>query len=191
MKNRVLLIAVAMGASSASFAADISKTVNPMTEATKIMERCTAIAKRISAMPVPAGHSEARAAEHYNQSIAKAAPAAAGQPAAAAAEPMKIGPEHQAFMNNIRAARDELEKCGMEFQKVNKTTDALVKKTGDELEKDAAKNPTEDHKKIGAAMAAYIKADDDLEKAIESLSKDKIHERYLGRSINKYFLGRD
>jgi hypothetical protein len=164
-----------------------------MVNATKIMERCTAIAKKISSIPVPAGHAEARAAEHFNQTVAKAAaaPAAAGKAPAAAPEQMKIAPEQQAFMNNIRAGRDELEKCGMEYAKVNKTTDALVKKTGDELAKSAAKTASEDDKKIGAAMMAYSKASEELTLAIATLENDSIRDRYMGRSINKYFLGRE
>jgi hypothetical protein len=193
LKNRKLLVAVAVCASSGAWAADVSQTVNQLGEATKVIDRCTGIAKRISAMPVPPGHEQARAAEHFNESITKApAPTgAAGAPPAPAPVKMAIAPEHQAFMNNIRAARNELQKCGEDFVRVHKPADALEKREGEALEKKAATAPTEDDKKIAAAITAYNTASENLTTAITALSKDSIHERYVGRVVNKYFLERE
>ena len=193
LNKRELLVVVAMCASSSAWAADVSQTVNQLGEATKVMDRCTGIAKRISAMPVPPGHEQARAAEHYNDTIAKApAPSpAAGSPPAPVAAKMAIPPEHQAFMNSIRAARSELQKCGEDFVRVHKPAAELQNRAGEALEKKTAKAPTEDDKKIAAAIVAYNTASENLTTAITALSKDKIHERYLGRVVNKYFLERD
>lgn len=189
MNKKVLLAVAAMCASSASLAADVSQTINPLAEATKIMDRCAAIAARISSMPVPPGHEEARAAEHFNETVAKAQPTAVAAKAPAP-EMKKVPPEHQNFMVKIRAEREQLEKCGQEYVKVNKPGDTLMQKTGEALEKEQTKSASEDHKKLGAAMMAYAKSEENLAAAITKLSKDKIHERYLGRVVDKYFLGR-
>lgn len=190
MKKRVVLIVAAMCASSGALAADMSQTINPLNEATKIMDRCAAIAARISSTPVPQGHGEARAAELFNQSVAKAQPVAAAAPGKAPPPPemKKIAPEQTAFMTKIRAERDQLEACGKEYVKVNKPADALLAKTGEALEKEQAKTATEDHKKLGAAMMAYSKSEENLAAAITALSKDKVHEAYLGRVVDMYFL---
>lgn len=191
MKNRKVLVAVAMCTVSGAWAADVSQTVNQLGEATKVMDRCTGIAKRISAMPVPPGHEQARAAEHFNASIAKAPAAAAGAPAAPAPVKMAIAPEQQAFMNNIRAARNDLQKCGEDYVRVHKPASALENREGEALEKKVAKAPSEDDKKVAAAITAYNTASENLTTAITALSKDSVHDRYVGRVVNKYFLERD
>jgi len=43
--------------------------------------------------------------------------------------------------------------------------------------------------KLMSEMAAYTKSGQDLQAAISSLSKD--HQRYVSRTINKYFLNRE
>ena len=190
MNKRVLLIVTAICASSGALAADVSQTVNPLVEATKIMDRCAAIAHKISATPVPAGHAEAIAAAFHNQEVTKVHLAAnpGKQPPP---EMLKaVPPDQQAFFTMMRAERDALQKCGEDFMRVHKPAHALVKTAGDALEKEKVTTATEDHKKLGAAMMAYDKSSENLTAAIASLSKDVNHQRYLGGVIEKYFLGR-
>jgi len=193
LKTKFLLTVAAMCASSASLAADVSPTINPLAEATKIMDRCAGIANRISSMKVPPGAAEARLAELHNEGVAKMqATAAPGvKSKEAAPEVKRIAPEHQAFMSGIRAERGQLEKCGQEYARVNKPAEALMKRTGEAFEKNPTKSPSEDDKKVGAAMMAYSKASENLATSITALSKDSVHQRYVGRVVNKYFLGRE
>jgi hypothetical protein len=179
-----------MCASSGALAADVSSTINPLAEATKVMDRCAAIAHKISSTPVPAGHGEAVAAAFHNQEVAKAHAAAnpGKQPAPEHLKP--IPPDQQAFFTMIRAERDALQKCGEDFTRVHKPANALMKTAGDALEKEQTKTATEDHKKLGAAMMAYSKSSENLTVAIASLSKDVNHQRYLGGVVDKYFLVR-
>jgi hypothetical protein len=102
-----------------------------------------------------------------------------------------IAPDQQAFFVMVRGERLNLQNCGVEYAKVNKAADAVMKSAGDAMEKNAAQSGTEDDKKVAAAMAAYAKSSENLATAITSLSKDLDHQRYVGATVNKYFLGRD
>jgi hypothetical protein len=219
LKKKALLSVAAMCASFGASAADVSQTINPLVEATKIMDRCAAIANKISGTKVPAGHAEAVAAAFANEQAAKApataggaakSGAAAGAGAAPAsistssgasanpnivsAEPEAvkvIAPNQQAFFVMVRGERLNLQNCGMEYAKVSKAADAVMKSAGDAMEKNPAKTASDDDKKVAAAMAAYGKSSENLATAITSLSKDLDHQRYVGATVNKYFLGRD
>ncbi len=187
MKKRILLIVSALCASSGALA-DVSQTINPLAEATKVMDRCAAIATKIADTPVPPGHGQAVAAAFHNEVMskenAKAAPGKAGAPG----QMMTVPPEQQAFFNMILAQRNELQKCGEEYLKVHKPADSLMKTTGEAMEKSQAKAPSEDDKKVGAAMMAYAKSGEKLASAITGLSKDVDYERYVGPVVHKYFL---
>ncbi len=214
MKKKVLLSAIA----SAALAADVSQTVNPLVEAAKIMDRCAAIATKISSNKVPPGHAEAVAAAFHNEQVAKAGASSGAKSGAAAgagaissisttsagtspgagnivsAEPEAVkvvAPDHQAFFVMVRGERQNLQRCGEEYSKVNKAADAVMKSAGDAMEKNPAKTASEDDKKVAAAMTAYAKSSENLATAITSLSKDLDHQRYVGATVNKYFLGRD
>ena len=191
LKKKVLLSVAAMCASSAVLAADMSQTINPLNDATRIMDRCAAIAHKISSTKVPPGHPEALAAAFHNEEMAKAhATASPGKPLAP--EHLKaVAPDHQAFFKMIQAERAELNKCGEDYARVHKPTHALMKKAGDDMEKNPAKSASEDDKKVAAAMMTYSKSSESLAVAIASLSKDVNHQRYVAPVINKYFLGRD
>jgi hypothetical protein len=153
------------------------------------MDRCAAIATKIADTPVPPGHGPAVAAAFHNEVVAKEhAKAAPGKAAAPAAEMMTVPPAQQAFFNMILAQRNELAKCGEEYLKVHKPADALMKKTGEAMEKSQAKAPSEDDKKVGAAMMAYAKSSEKMAAAITGLSKDVDYERYVGPTVHKYFL---
>lgn len=197
MKTKVLLALAILCVSPASFAADIAQTINPLADATKIMGRCAVSAKKISSMPAPPGQLEARAAHHYNEMLIKEhAKVPLGSVASAKPKELnpallkKIAPEHLAFMQSIQAERDELQKCGEEYIKINQPMKALVKKTSDSFA-DPKKVPNEDDKKVGAALMAYMKASENLATEIAALSKDPVHQRYVGRTIRKYFLGQN
>src|SRR6185436_13027703 len=115
-------------ASPFATAADVS-AIKPLSEAAKIMDNCAAIAKKIAAIPLPKGHNVAMAAEHYNQVMqeatksaskdgkdAKSDAAKAARAKAREAYMKSIPPEHQAFMTSVRAGRDELRKCGEQYE---------------------------------------------------------------------------
>jgi len=201
MKKRLALVLplAALCASPVAMAADTS-AIKPLSEATRIMDNCAVIAKRISSLPVPKDHDAARAAEHYNEVMKEASKAAGGDPKSAQAKAgrekardqyMKsIPPEAQAFMTKIRAERDELRKCGEQYAKVNASSHALAKKTSDSFA-DESKKPTEDDKKVGAAVVAYLASSEKLTTEIAALSKDLVHQRYVHGVIAKYFLGQD
>lgn len=186
MKKRILLIATAICASSGAMAADVSQTINPLAEATRIMDRCAGIAAKISSTPVPAGHNEAVAAAFHNEAMAKSAEHGK---AVAPGQLKAVAPEQKAFFAMIRTERDALQKCGEDYQKVHKAAEALSDKAGAALEK--AKTPTEDDKKVGAAVMAYEKSSEHMAGAITALSKDVNYERYVGAVVNKYFLAQD
>jgi hypothetical protein len=186
LKTRNLLIATAMCASSGAWAADVSQTINPLVEATKVMDRCAAIATKISSTPVPAGHGEAVAAAFHNETMAKENAKAAPGKAAAPGQMKVVAPDQQAFFAMIQVERDNLQKCGEDYQKVHHTAEVISDKAGAALEK--ATNPTEDDKKVGAAAMAFEKSEEKLVAAISKLSKDVNYERYVGAVVNKYFL---
>jgi len=100
-----------------------------------------------------------------------------------------VAPDQQAFFAMIRVERDNLQKCGEDYQKVHHTAEVISDKAGAALEK--ATTPTEDDKKVGAAVMAFEKSEEKLVAAISKLSKDVNYERYVGPVVHKYFLAQD
>src|SRR5260221_12913598 len=137
LKKRILLIVSALCASSGALA-DVSQTINPLAEATKVMDRCAAIATKIADTPVPPGHGQAVAAAFHNEVMskenAKAAPGKAGSPG----QMMVVRPAQQASFSMILAQRNELQKCGEEYFWAHNPAGSLMKKTGKDLDESQA-----------------------------------------------------
>lgn len=197
MKTKVLLSLALVCASNIALAVDVAPTINPLSEATRVMDLCATVAKNISSIKPPAGHAEARAAEQFNQTLIKEhEKAQLAKPAGSPAVPVdasqfkQITPEQQAFLTNIRAQRRQLQQCGEVYSKANAGMQAFVKKTSDALA-DPKKKPNEDDKKVGAAIVAYMQSGENLSASIAVLSKDEVLQRYVERTIRKYFLGQN
>lgn len=192
---KYVLTLAALCAAPAAIAQD-AKTLG---DATKVMTNCAAIAKKIAGIPAPSGQNAAAAAaaEQYYEMLKSATQNAGGsanseQGKAARAKAREeyekgLKPEQRAFLTQVQAGRDELRKCGQEYQKVNASSEAIVKKLSNSI--GAKTTPTEEDKKTGAAVMAYMGAQENLVTEIAALSKDIETQRYVSRVISRFFLG--
>ena len=162
MNTRFVLTLAALCAAPAAIAQDAKSLDN----ATKIINQCAAIAKQIADIPAPPGQNAAAAAEQYQDMLKAAGDKAGGAANSEAAKAARkkarddfdkaLTPQQRAFMTQVRAGRDELRKCGQEYEKVNAPSMALAKKVSESL--GAKKTATEEDKKTGASVMAYMTA---------------------------------
>lgn len=195
MKTKFALTLAALCAAPVTFAQDSS--LQALDDAAKIMNNCAAIAKQIAAIPAPPGQDMVATARSYHELHSATAEKAGGAENSEAAKAARkkwredfeksLTPEQLAFRKDVSAGREALRDCGREYAKVDASSHALAKTVAGALA--AQKTPSDEGKKTGAALMAYMSASQNLVKEIAALSKDIETQRYVARVISRYFLG--
>ena len=173
------------------------QAVKAIEEATRLMNTCAAIAARISSIPVPPGQKQAADRDHLIELRAAVGDKSGGAENSALAREARrkaredyeksLTPEQRAFMTNVREGRRALRDCGREYEKIRVSSLTAVKGAAESLA--SKKAPTEDDKKLGAVLKAYLEAQEKLSRDITSLSKNIEVQRYTVRVVSRYFLG--
>lgn len=197
MKVRYLLAIAAIAGAPAAGAQGVN--VPAIEQAAKIMNSCAAIAAQISAIPVPPGQKEAADRDQRIALRAAVGDKSGGNENTALAREVRrkaredyeksLTPEQRAFMNNVREGRRALRDCGREYAKIGVSSRAAVKAASDSMAGMKNKSPTEADKKLGAALASYLGAQENLSRQITALSKHIELQRYTARVVSRYFLG--
>lgn len=189
-----LSLAVLAAVSTAAVAQD--KAVMKQLDAKSAqMKKCADIARSLEKIPVPAKHAEAKnvAASHAmvrerpgaTQGGAKASGAAAtAVPERAPAPPMEAS--HAQFESTVKRMDQDFQKCGDELFKDLAQVEAKLKPFMEQAKKQ--KMAEAEMKAVSASVSGYMKAKQDLQAAVELLSKDIQMQAYVGKTLSGHYL---
>jgi hypothetical protein len=195
--NRILTslcLAVLGAVSSAAIAQD--KAVTKQLDAKSAqMKKCADIARSLEKVPVPPKHAEAKnVAASHAMARERPAPAPTGaktsMAATTAVERERAAPPidatHTQFEATVKRMDQDFMKCGDELFKDLAQVEAKLKPFMEQAKKQ--KMAEAEMKAISASVSGYMKAKQDLQAAVELLSKDVQMQAYVGKTLSGHYL---
>jgi hypothetical protein len=157
---------------SAAFAQDAAY-LKQLNDKSAQMKRCAEIARQLEKIPVPPNHAEAKNVAASNALVkSTVAPV--------------IDPVHANFEATVKRMDQDFAKCGGDLFRDLGQVESKLKPF---MEQVKAKKPAEaEMKAISQTLGGYMSAKEDLQAAVELLSKDKQMEAYVGETLTKQYL---
>ncbi len=197
MKRILTTLSLAVLAAVSTAAAAQDKAVLKQLDAKSAqMKKCADIARSLEKIPVPAKHAEAKnvAASHAMvRERPGAAPGGAktsGAAATVAVERERAAPPmeatHAQFETTVKRMDQDFSKCGDDLFKDLAQVEAKLKPFMEQAKKQ--KMPDAEMKAVSASVGGYMKAKQDLQAAVELLSKDIQIQAYVGKTLSGHYL---
>lgn len=158
---------------AAALAQDNSAYLKQLDTKSAQMKRCADIARALEKIPVPPKHAEAK-------NIAASAAIARDKAAPA------IDPVHAQFEATVQRMDQDFLKCGNELFKDLAPLEARLKPFIEGVKKQKLAEP--EQKAVSMSLGNYMKAKQDLQAAVELLSKDVQMEAYVGKTLSEHYL---
>jgi hypothetical protein len=172
--NLPSLCLVVLGAlSTTALAQDNAAFLKQVDAKSAQMKRCADIARALEKIPVPANHAEAK-------NIAASSAIAKEKVAPV------IDPAHANFEAAVRRMDQDFGKCGNELFKDLAQVEGKMKPFMEGVKKQ--KMADAEQKSVSQSLGGYMKAKEDLQSAVELLSKDKQMEAYVGKTLIEQYL---
>ena len=170
--SRACLLALG-GFVSAAFAQDAAY-LKQLDAKSAQMKKCADIARAMEKIPVPAKH-----AENKNRAAN-----------AALAKDKDRGPApdvaHLSFESQVKRMDMDLQKCGDDLYKDMAQVEGKMKPFMEGAKK--AKMAEAEQKAVSQSLGGYMKAKQDLQEAIELLSKDRQMQAYVHKTLTEHYL---
>jgi len=196
MKRILTSLCLAMlGAVSSATVAQDKAVMKQLDAKSAQMKRCADIARALEKIPVPAKHAEAKnVAASHAMVRERPAPAPVGaktsMAATTAVEREKaappMDPTHTQFEGTVKRMDQDFMKCGDELFKDLAQVEAKLKPFMEQAKKQ--KMAEAEMKAVSASVGGYMKAKQDLQAAVELLSKDIQMQAYVGKTLSGHYL---
>ena len=174
MKHVIPSLCLVLGAlSTAAVAQDNSAYLKQLDMKAAQMKRCADIARALEKIPVPPKHAEAK-----NVAASNALVQNRGAP--------PIDPAHAQFEATVQKMDQDFKGCGNELFKDLAPLESRLKPFIEGVKKQKLAEP--EQKAIGKSLGGYMAAKEDLQAAVELLSKDKQMEAYVGKTLTENYL---
>ena len=177
MKLKVTpLCLLALGAlSTAVGAQDNSAYLKQLDMKSAQMKRCADIARALEKIPVPPKHAEAKNVAATNALVQNrgAAP---------------IDPVHAQFESTVKGMDQDFLRCGDDLFKDLAPIESRLKPFIDGVKRQ--KLAENDQKAVSQSLGGYMKAKQDLQAAVELLSRDVQMEAYVGKTLAEHYLNK-
>jgi|SRR5687768_9431139 signal transduction protein with GAF and PtsI domain len=195
MKRILTSLSLALlGAVSAAAVAQDKAVMKQLDAKAAQMKRCADIARELEKIPVPPKHAEAKNVaaskavakeqkiEPPSEAKAKAATVAVEREKTAA----PVDSTHAQFEANVKRLDQDFMKCGNELFKDMRQVEAKVKPFMEQVKKQ--KLAEAEMKAVSASIGGYMKAKQDLQAAVELLSKDIQMQAYVEKTLTGHYL---
>lgn len=193
MKRKFVLALAALCVAPVTIAQDAR--LQALGYAAGIMNDCAAIAQKITAFPAPPGQNVVAVASARHELLRvvseKAGGAEMSEAVVAARRKTRedfeksLTPQQMAFIKNVIDQRGQLINCAREFKKISASSRVLSKTLSDALV--AKQTPSEEDKKMGAMLIAYMGASENLVTQLSALSKDVEMQALVAEVIRGFF----
>jgi hypothetical protein len=160
--------------STMAFAQDHSAFLKQVDGKAMQMKRCADIARALEKIPVPPKHAEAKNVAASNALIPDQK------------KHSTIDPVHKNFDANVRRMDQDLQNCGVELFKDLGSVEAKLKPFMEQVKKE--KLPEAQMKAVSQSLGGYMKAKQDLQEAVDLLSKDVQMTAYVQKTLNEHYL---